>query len=199
VHVQDNVAAAVTSLKDAVQSVYTTSNTDIASGVIRLEVPVPASFTALQWLLAQCDADDCGDEIQAYTATSVYFSPRSAPYPATDMLGSKPSVAGAPVGMASAMPDVHVFLSCLSIDRVRILVMAAGKHEAFVMQAVAHLGYGVAHLDSVWATPQSHQCSALPVAQTIACASSVGPASTQTRQCRLSGSPLELTTCLYQP
>lgn len=99
---QASFPEAVAALEAALDALQRHPVACAASGIMRIEAGVPATFTALDWLLAQPQnrpADATADEGAAVVeAASVYFSPRSSPYPAADSLDSPatPTVAGAP-------------------------------------------------------------------------------------------------------
>jgi hypothetical protein len=86
---QDSEHAAVKLLAHEVAELRRSSLTAAPSGVVRLEVAVPSTCTALQWLAAQ--ADD-GHDHQLTSGLGpqpcVYFSPRVAPSPASDSITS---------------------------------------------------------------------------------------------------------------
>eukprot|EP00892_Ulva_mutabilis_P000338 jgi/Ulvmu1/10304/UM060_0106.1 len=110
---QTCLADAVAALQLALTEVEHHSSSRGPSGAVRLHLQVPASFTALQWLLTQSASERVGRRSQpaqpspvssngsagrqasqlAAAQAKTYFSPRQAPYPAHDLIHS-PTVAG---------------------------------------------------------------------------------------------------------
>jgi hypothetical protein len=107
--VQSTWQGALHSLASSIQQLQqNVCATAAPSGSIRLEVEFPATFTALEWLLAQSPARPLEPSTVHHTpecaangavlraaqqALQVYFSPRHSPQPAADSVTS-PTVGG---------------------------------------------------------------------------------------------------------
>lgn len=128
---QDSIAAAVAALRSELQDLRQHPAGHAASAVLRIEAQVPATASALQWLMVQPqnrpDASPQHAQAQpdgwqrhdapphsadlAPAAVCVYFSPRRSPYPAADALGSSSGAAIAGLGSAwtwHGVPGQHL-------------------------------------------------------------------------------------------
>lgn len=123
---QTSLPAAVATLQAAVAEVEQHSSSRSPSGVVRLQLQLPATFSALQWLITQSASERLHDAAPAaaplrplnsdgassgptsMAQPKTYFSPRQAPHPANDP-EHNPTIAGAaPLRLLQCMLRMHV-------------------------------------------------------------------------------------------
>ena len=127
---------AVAALQQSVAGLPDRAARHAASGMLRVEAPFPATFSALSWLMAQPQNSPVEAGLRGIRrpqsrhsnvppAASVYFSPRSAPHPAADAQQSSTATVA---GVHSQLVDI-VTLCAISWHSTWY-VHACGKHHA---------------------------------------------------------------------